>query len=220
MNFGPFLSLPCLNSLISLTMPTLSGDKKVVLGRGFLIKRHHVWIPKIPVEDEGEWERQEGPAPQCQKPGVRLTSAGARLGRGCCSPTEAHRIHSPLSTHIHTGTVSHTYWDTQAVYTSNSGNTGSRIQGGGSQKFWKVLQRGNRKKRRQERGGRKEGKTQGKTATESLSWRGVVRIYLKEDKPHMGRRQGKKGPGSEAWGGSERGKALGAAPQVQCGPLT
>lgn len=69
-----------------------------MLGRDFLIKGHSVRKPKVPVEEEGKWERQRGSCPTGSEARSQAHICGGRTGeRG--SPTEAHQDHSPFTTH-------------------------------------------------------------------------------------------------------------------------
>lgn len=111
----------------------------------------------------GNGKGREGPPPQGQKPGVRLTSAGAGLGRGV-HPLKPIKT-TVLSPHTHTGTAptpieaprrsTHPALGTQEVGFKEEG-----VRNSG-----KPCREGMRREGRREEGGRSR-KAQGKSATE------------------------------------------------------
>ena len=126
--------------------------------------------------EEGKWEGQRGSCPT--ESGVTITREGGR-GRHTQDPITTTALSPTPPTPHHTGTVSHIPTKTSRQHTPpSSGNTGSRIQGGGNHKFRKAFYRGSGENRRQERGGQKGRKAQGKAAA------------TREDPPHKGRRRG------------------------------
>lgn len=133
-----------------------------MLGRDFLIKGHSVRKPKVPVEEEGKWERQRGSCPTGSEARSQAHICGGRTGeRG--SPTEAHQDHSPFTTHTGTAPTpietprrsTHPALGTQEVGFKEEG-----VRNSG-----KPCREGMRREGRREGGGRRR-KAQGKSATE------------------------------------------------------
>lgn len=117
------------------------------MGKGFPIKGQQK--PKVPVEEEGKWERQRV-LPRSQKPGVRLTSTGSALGVGGRF-THRRPSRAQSSPHIHRQSLPHP------------------LRHPGGPHIQLRTQEMEFKRMRREEGGR-SGKAQEKATTESLSW--------------------------------------------------
>lgn len=158
------------------------------MGRDFLIKGHSVRKPKVPVEEEGKWERQRGSCPIGSEARSQAHICGGRTGE-LGSPTGAHQDHSPFTTHTHRHS-SYTHLDTQASTHPALETQEVGFKEKGVRNSAKPCREGMSREGRREEGGRSR-KAQRKSATERWSLEGGRQNRPEGGKTFHGRDEGK-----------------------------